>query len=615
MASSSASKSLPASTIGRVREIHEIERFLDQVSVGLAGMVLSGEPGIGKTQLWRHGVRRAETSGLLTLVARQREVDATTQLGGLADLLGEVPNGGFARLPALQRTAIDIALLRAAPADPGRGASSTAMDERILAAGLLSLIRSLARDAPVLVAIDDLQWLDPATARLLGFVARRLERDRVGFLLTIRLATAGAAGAGSPADPFGGAIDPDLLIRLQVGPLSVAALHEVIGTRVGVALPRPTLLRIHDVSGGNPFYALQLATAFVAVGGGRLAGEALPVPHDLDVLLGRRLDGLTEQMKAMLLVLAALPRPTLASLARVVDDTAGLDAQIEAAVRAGLVELDGSTIQFTHPLLASVVERRAPTANRRAVHRRIARTTDDQEVRAYHLALAADGPDASIAVELERSAVRASARGEGDRALTLLEHALAATPSEDASSIRQRTIALAEAAFRAGDGLRATTLLEGLRRSLGPGRERAEILFRLGSIAQTEDIDRSVDLLRAAATEAGDDVALRARILSELARFPSWLRLGIDERRADRSRGDRLAERVGDRATLAHSLGVLGGVVVRSGRDIPHELMQRAMALEAAGGQMRVDEDGGPSIVYAEMLADDDDLTVARDHV
>ncbi len=163
--------------------------------------------------------------------------------------------------------------------------------------------------------------------------------------------------------------------------------------------------------------------------------------------------------------------------------------------------------------------------------------------------------------------------------------------------------------------MRATTLLEGLRRSLGPGRERAEIPFQLGSIAQTEDIDRSVDLLRAAATEAGDDVALRARILSELARFPSWLRLGIDGvERIVREAID-LAERVGDRATLAHSLGVLGGVVVRSGRDIPHELMHRAMALEAAGGQVRVDEDGGPSIVYAEMLADDDDLTVARDHV
>ena len=120
MASSSASKSLPAaSTIGRVREIHEIERFLDRFPSGLPAWSYPASRGSARLSCGVRGGPSAGPTGLLTLVARQREVDATTQLGGLADLLGEgVPERSCAHLPALQRTAIDIALLRAAPADP-----------------------------------------------------------------------------------------------------------------------------------------------------------------------------------------------------------------------------------------------------------------------------------------------------------------------------------------------------------------------------------------------------------------------------------------------------------------------------------------------------------------
>lgn len=594
-------------------EIREIDRFLTRASPGLAGLILEGVPGIGKTRLWRHGLRLAETRGLRTLVARPAAADAAFEFGGLTDLFSDVREEALAALPRLQRDALEIAFLRA-DADSGRASVplDEVVDERVLAAAVLSLLRLLSREAPLIVAVDDVQWLDQRSARLLGFAARRLELADVGFLLTCRLGHEGGDRGGETAHLITQDLDPDRLIHLQLGSLSVAAVHEVIQARTGLALHRPTLLRIHEVSGGNPFYAIQLARALAAAGERRLAGEALPVPHDLEQLVGGRLDAVTPGAQRMLLYLAALPRPTVPSLARVVEDPVRLDEQLQEAVEAGIVELDGLVVRFSHPLLGTIHYRRAPAARRRAVHSRIAEAVADREMRAYHLALAAAAPDERVAAELESAASAARARGARDQALGLLEHALAATPSGDAAVNRRRMVAVADAAFEAGDTGRARELLERMRASLPAGRERAEILLRLGVIAQTEDFDLSVDLLRTADREAGDDLRLRARALTELARFPTWLRLGIDEVERVAASAVELADRVGDRETLSHSSALLASVVFRSGRGVPHDLMTRAIGLEEASGSVRVDEDGGPSIIYAEMLGDGDEPDAAR---
>jgi DNA-binding CsgD family transcriptional regulator len=592
--------------IGRVAEIREIGAFLARSSVGLAGLLLVGAPGIGKTRLWRYGLKLAEQRGMQTLTARPAAADATFEFGGLADLLSDIHDEAIAALPRVQRDALEIALLRAAGAADGKRAAR-AVDEQVLAAGLLSLLRLLARERPIVVAGDDLQWRELPSARLRGLVVRRLERDRVAVLLAIR-----AEGAGGDRDSEAAALvlpelDPDLTTRRQLGSMSVAALHELIRTRTGLVLHRPTLVRIHEVSGGNPFYAIQLAQAFAAAGAQRLAGEALPVPHDLEELVGSRLDAVTSEAQGMLLYFAALPRPTAEGLARVVEDSERLDALLDEAVGAGIIEVDGVALRFGHPLLGTVHYLRASPSRRRAVHRRIAEATDDPGQRAYHLALAAAGPDAEVAADLDLAASRAKERGARDQALGLFEHALAATPEGDAGEIRRRTLAVAEAAFEAGDAGRARELLEGMRASLPAGPERAEVLLRLGVIAQTEDFEMSVDLLRAAERESGDDLRLRARVLSELARFPTWLVLGIDEVERVAREGVELAEQIGDPERLAHSLALLGSVRYRSGRGTPDDLMVRAVALEEAAGIVRVDEDGGPSIIYAEMLADADE--------
>lgn len=609
------------SPIGRRTEIREIEALFDRASVGLAGLILVGSPGIGKTRLWRHGLMLAEQRGIRTLVARPAAADASFEFGGLADILRNIPTEAFAALPRIQRDALEIAVLRA-DAGVGRAVGATGVgraveatgdgvDRHVLAAGLLSMLRLLARETPIVIAVDDLQWLDLPTARLLGFAGRRLESDRVAVLIALRADEGGDRGSEA-ADLVLKGLDADLTTRRPVGPLSVAALHELIRVRTGLALHRPTLLRIHEVSGGNPFYAIQLAQAFEAAGSRRLTGDALPVPHDLEELVGGRLDAITTEGQRMLLFLAAMPRPTVPGLARVVEEPGQLDAQLDETVAAGIVELEGPGLRFSHPLLGTIHYQRASPSRRRAVHHRIAQEAGDPELRAYHLALAAPGPDEGIAAELELAASSATGRGAGDQALGLLELALAATPRGDAPAIRRRTLAVAEAAFEAGDTGRARELLEGLRAWLRAGVERAEVLLRLGVIAQTEDFELSVDLLRAAQEEAGDDLRLRARILSELARFPTWLVLGIDEVERVAREGVALAERIGDRETLAHSLALLATVLYRTGRGLPHDLMVRAVALEEEAGSVRVDEDGGPSIIYAEMLVDDDDQERGR---
>jgi DNA-binding CsgD family transcriptional regulator len=594
-------------------EIREIERFLDRASIGFAGLILEGVPGIGKTRLWRHALSQAEGRGYRTIIARPAVADRAFEFGGLTDLFRDLPDATLAALPRLQREALDIALLRADAADePDRGQGREPVDERVVAAAVLSVLRLLAREWPLVVGVDDLQWLDQRSARLLGFAGRRLDRDQVGFAVTVRLPGSADDDGGDAADLAVGDLDPDLVVRLRLGSLSLAAMHEVIRSRTGISLHRPTSVRIHEVSAGNPFYGIQLAQAFVAAGGRRMAGESLPVPHALEELVGGRLEAITPAGRRMLLALAALPRPSVASLARVVDDPARLEEHLAESIEAGIVEVDGAALRFSHPLLGAIHARRAPASQRREVHRRIAASTSDVEARAYHLALATFGRDAQVADDLELAASTAHGRRARDRALELLELALAATPGSDAAAIRRRTLAVADAAFEAGDGARARELLEQARIASDAGPERARLLLRLGLIAQTEDFGRSVELLRAAEREAHDDLQLQVRIQTELARFPSWLVLGIDEVERIARSAVELADRIDDRETLAHALALLASVVVRSGREIPHDLFTRAIALEEAGRSIRVDEDGGPSILYAEMLAEGDDPDAAR---
>jgi len=154
-------------------EAGAVADFLASASLRPSALVVEGEPGIGKTTLWSAIVEQARERGFRVLSARPAAAESVMAYASLADLLGDVDEAALARLPYPQRHAIDRVLLRAEGTEP--------TDQRAVAAGLLSVVEGLADETPMLLAVDDLQWLDPSSARALAFVARRLSTP-VGVL-------------------------------------------------------------------------------------------------------------------------------------------------------------------------------------------------------------------------------------------------------------------------------------------------------------------------------------------------------------------------------------------------------------------------------------------------
>ena len=205
---------------------------MNSLAHGGGFLLLEGEAGIGKTSVWRELVAQAGERGYRVLSSRPAPAEAKLSFAGLSDLLADVTPAVLAGLPAPQRHGLEVALLQAAP-------GARAPDEsRAVFAGTFSVIVSLAADQPVLVAVDDLQWLDRPTQAALEFVVRRVGLHRVGLLCSIRTGADGPPPAGIMR-----ALDELGVERAAIGPLSVAALHHLIVERLGRPLARPTVVQ------------------------------------------------------------------------------------------------------------------------------------------------------------------------------------------------------------------------------------------------------------------------------------------------------------------------------------------------------------------------------------
>jgi DNA-binding CsgD family transcriptional regulator len=523
-----------AEIVGREEALGAIETFLDALPSAASALVLEGEAGIGKTTLWTAGVERARDRGDRVLACRPSEAEAALPFVSLGDLLEPVL-ADTACLPAPQRVALETALALVAP--------SEAFGRLAVARAALALLRGLAAAGPVVIAIDDVQWLDPATAGIVEFSARRLEREPVGFLLARR------ADRRAPA-PLGlaQALQPEATETLRVGPLSVAGLDRLLRSRLDLGLPRPRLLELHRVSGGNPFYAVEIARAVTARGD--LDDDSLAVPETLAELLRGRLDALSPGGRDAVLVTAAACQPTVP----LVEKSAGGSAGLAEAVTEGIVVLDRQRIRFSHPLLASVSYDAAPLWERRDAHRRLAESATDLEEQAHHLALASSDPDETVAGTLEEAAAVAASRGAPEAAAGLAEHAARLTPSAAVADRRRRLAQAAEFHTASGDPARGRELLERLIAELPPGPDRADLLCRFADVVI--DVAESIRLCEQAAAEAGSDPALGARIETALGVF-TWI-AGDLARSAEHSRASaELAERAGDGLLLAVSLGEL----------------------------------------------------------
>jgi DNA-binding CsgD family transcriptional regulator len=524
--------------LGRGTELQRIEALL----AGGDALVLTGDAGVGKTTLWDAGVALARERGLRVLAARPAEAEAALPFAALGDLLESVLDA--VELPRPQRAALDQALQRTDVDAPA--------DRLAVARASLALLRALA--GPLLVAVDDAQWLDAPTERVLAFALRRLAGVRV--LIACR----------TPVT-----LDLEAVEHLRVEPLAAAELGALLHDRLGLDVPRPRLLELHRACGGNPFYALEIGRALAR---DDHAAGPLPVPESLGGLLRLRLEDLPGEAREATLLAAASTQPTWTLIERAAAGTDGL----AAAIRAGVLRLERDRVRFSHPLHASIAYGSAAPWERRNAHLRLARAAEDADERAQQLSLAVEAPDERVAQELEAAAAAAARRGAPETAARLAERAAELTPPGADAPRRRRLAAAAEHHVASGDPGRARAILDALVAAAGPGPERARLLWRLA-----DTVDGAADSIRLcerALDEAGGDPALSAEIHTALGVF-TWI-AGERERSAGHTRAAaRCAELAGDETLLAISLAEACHADVVLSSTFRREEMDRALALEA----------------------------------
>jgi len=558
--------------IGRDPEREQIERFLSGPLP--AALVIEGEPGIGKTTLWRAAIEDAERGGFRTLAFRPPEAERSLTFAGLSGLFNDsVLEETAPLIPTPRREALEAALLRRDP-------SPEPPDPRTIGLAVCSVLAALAAAGPLLLAIDDLQWLDGPSDRVLGFALRRTDA-RLALLATHRVGEPGPPGS-TLAETFG----EERTRHVALGTLSVGALGRLLRERFGPTFTRLAAVRLHRTSGGNPFLALEIARALVARGATPSAAEPLPVPSDVGALVADRLAGLTAAARETLAAVSLLARPTVALLERAVEP-ADVDAALAELVAGELIRVEGSDIRPSHPLIASVALARTMPRARRSLHRRLATVVEDVEERARHLALATDGPNEAVAGTLEAAAQVAAQRGATEAAAELAEMALTATPSGETSAAARRQTAVAAHLLAAGSTEQARAAAIRATELLPPGPARVDPLILLAKIEGVHrgDVAAARRLLQQALDEAGGDRATLVRAHLAVGHWADEQGEAEGAREAEHALAalELLAGREEeDPASVAMALLMLAEARFRAGHGLDIELLDRAIALERA---------------------------------
>jgi DNA-binding CsgD family transcriptional regulator len=580
--------------IGRTAELELIEAVLREGSLGPQSVILEGTPGIGKSMLYSVALERARASGATVLEARPSGGEVELAYAGLSDML-HGQRESIEALPPPQRRALRVALLLEEP-------ERTAPDERGVAAALLGLFGTLSCDAMLLVAVDDLQWLDVASARALTFALRRLRVERVVFLATLRTGDEDSASQRAITEVAGERVETRV-----IGPLTVAAVFALIESRFGRQLPRPTVVRVHEIAGGNPLFALELARVVIERGATLGPGDPIPIPTELTQLFLDRLGRLSSATRNALAAAAALARPTV-PLICAAEGASAADA-LDEAVAATAIHYEGDRIRFAHPLIASIQYESLSPMKRRELHRRLAGVVAEGEERVHHLARSVVQADAGIALELDKAARAARVRGAPVTAAALGEQALALSPLDDVDELHARRVEVAGHYFVAGDSVRARELLELAITAAKDGRQTAAALEALARLELgAEDVAAAFRHFSRAAAEGGVEDLLRASLLEGLAHAAA-IRESLDAAVGFAREAVALAGE-GDAALRAHCLGMLARSEHNRGRERTPGILAEAVALESRAGTLAFD--ASPSSVYAQTLLEVGDVPAAR---
>jgi DNA-binding NarL/FixJ family response regulator len=549
--------------VGRDGAVAASNAFLASLRGGPRALILEGVAGIGKTAVWRTTLDAARQASCSVLEAVAEQVEARMSFVGLADLIGERYGEVADTLPSPQRAALDHALLR------GSGDAAQAPDARTIGTALRSAIVALAGRAPVVIAIDDVQWLDGPTAEAVAFAARRLDGHEVGVLVTARTPPAASDRLGLRR-----AVGDQRCQRVRLGPLDATALDAILEQRLGFSYRTPVLRRVAQASDGNPLFALEIARA-LGPEPALSPGQPLPVPEEFHELVADRVSRLPATGRRALLAGAALSHPTV----ELVEQASSADG-LETAEVAGLLRARDGRVAFTHPLYASAVYAAATGRQRRGLHRRLAELVDDPEEHAHHLGLATPQPDEQVAAMLEAAADLARGRGGWSSAADLLEHARRLTPTSDPDSADRRAIRSAEHHVHAGDRPRARALLEEILSRAPRGAVRCDALRLLAGVRYNENsFAEARELLEAALAETTDPaaaVSIRLSVAYVLCHHLATYAVAVPF--ADRALADALE--LGDDGLLAEALAVKSMVYFLNGRGVDWTAVDRAVELD-----------------------------------
>jgi DNA-binding CsgD family transcriptional regulator len=560
--------------VGREPELEALRDFALRIPAGAVALVLAGEAGVGKTTLWEAGLAEAAAAGCRVLSARPAESETSLSFSGIGDLLDPVLDKALTSLSSAQNRALSRALVLGD--DDGRPP-----DPHAIGVALLTALRGLAQEMPLVVAVDDVQWLDAASAAGLAYAARRLRDEPVGVLLSRRSALE------SPlVRELTRAFPLERMAVVEVGPLAAAALHNVVQAHLGATLPRPLLSEVALASGGNPFYALEIVRSLQRNEVSAEPGQPLPVPESLQELVHGRLLALPRDCRHFLLAAAAHAHPTVTVTESA--SAVGRERGLRAALAAKVVELDDERIRFTHPLLAAGAYEIAEPARRRETHARLAELLEDPEARAWQLAASIKSPETSVAEALEDASGHARDRGALRPAALMLERASDLTPSDRAADARRRVVEAAYLHFSSGDSRRAEAQLRRLIGPLAPGLQRARAMVILARIRLYEAPDEAARLFAQVVEEANDDPRTLALAHEGAAACRLWLFERFEEVLSHTDVALVIADDLGDEALAADVLMTRLSGEVLLGRASAATTAQRAAALQGSTADRRV---------------------------
>jgi DNA-binding CsgD family transcriptional regulator len=434
----------PPPLFGRERELRALDELIRRVAGGGGAMVIRGEAGIGKSSLLAEATSAASARGLTHLGTTGVQSEAQLPFAGLHQLLHPLlPRSE--NLPAPQRDALKAAFGML---------DGTAPEPFLIALATLELLADAAEASPVLITVEDAQWLDPASGDALAFVARRVTVEPIVVLVAIRDGAASSFEAGD---------HPELVLQ----PLDQPAAEAVLDAQTAGLTPLLRARVLHEAA-GNPLALVELPSALLASGhdGTNLPSEPLPLTDRLERAFAARAVELPAATRTALLVAAANDADDLAAIVSAAGALRGAALSLDElapAIAARLVEAREASLSFRHPLVRSAIYSAASFSDRRAAHAALAQALAGQPDRVvWHRAAASVGPDEDIARELEAAATRARRRGATTVALAALERS--SRLSEDPARRGARLLMAGELAFELG----GPELAERFLREAGP---------------------------------------------------------------------------------------------------------------------------------------------------